>query len=335
MALANANTISRFGEKQGGDTDPKELFLKKFAGEVLTTFETESVMKDYAQTRTIANGKSAQFPVTGIALAKYHTAGESVIETNGYLNSFAHTEKVIDIEGLLTSSAMIYNLDEAMNHYDVRSIYSTEIGRALAKEFDKAVAQTIILSARSASNFTSGGAETAFNANANSVSITGTTASVTGSALVEGVLAGLLKLDERDVPSEGRVIACRPAVYWKLVEALTKGDFKVPYTGETGVFESGKVAIVGGAKVVKSNNIPSTDLSSDTGTRSNRQADYRLTQALVFHPSATGCVKLLDVAVESEYQIERQGTLMVGKYAVGHGILRPECAYEVKATSVA
>jgi hypothetical protein len=333
MSLANANTMSRFGEKQGGDTDPKELFLKKFAGEVLTTFETESVMKDYAQTRTIANGKSAQFPVTGIALAKYHTAGESVIETNGYLNSFAHTEKVIDIEGLLTSSAMIYNLDEAMNHYDVRSIYSTEIGRALAKEFDKAVAQTIILAARSASNFTSGGAETAFNANANSVSVTGTTP--TGSVLVEGVLAGLLKLDERDVPSEGRVIACRPAVYWKLVEALTKGDFKVPYTGETGVFESGKVAIIGGAKVVKSNNIPSTDLSSDSNTRSNRQANYSLTQALVFHPSATGCVKLLDVAVESEYQIERQGTLMVGKYAVGHGILRPECAYEIKATAAA
>jgi len=331
MALANANVMSRFGEKQGAPSDDKELFLKKFAGEVLTTFETESVMKDYAQTRTIANGKSAQFPVTGIALAKYHTAGESVIETNGYLNSFAHTEKVIDIEGLLTSSAMIYNLDEAMNHYDVRSIYSSEIGRALAKEFDKAVAQTIILAARSASNFTSGGAETAFNANANSVTVAGTTP--TGSVLVEGVLAGLLKLDERDVPSEGRVIACRPAVYWRLVEALTKGDFKVPYTGETGVFESGKVAIIGGAKVVKSNNIPSTNLSSDANTRSNRQADYSLTQALVFHPSATGCVKLLDVAVESEYQIERQGTLMVGKYAVGHGILRPESAYEIKATA--
>ena len=329
MALANANTISRFGEKQGGDTDPKELFLKKFAGEVLTTFETESVMKDYATTRTIANGKSAQFPVTGIALAKYHTAGESVIETNGYLNSFAHTEKVIDIEGLLTSSAMIYNLDEAMNHYDVRSIYSTEIGRALAKEFDKAVAQTIILSARASSNFTAGGAEIAFAGDANSV-VTAD-AGTDGSVLVQAVLGALLKLDERDVPSDGRVIAVRPAQYWKLVEALTNGDFKVPYTGETGVFEQGKVAIVGGAKVVKSNNIPSTNLTSDTATHANRRANYSNTQALVFHPSATGCVKLLDVAVESEYQIERQGTLMVGKYAVGHGILRPECAYEIRA----
>ena len=329
MALANANTISRPGENQGGASDATELFLKKFAGEVLTTFETEAVFKDLTATRTIANGKSAQFPVTGVALSKYHTAGESVIETNGYLNSFAHTEKVITIEGLLTSSAMIYNLDEAMNHYDVRSIYSTEIGRALAKAYDQAVAQTIVLAARSASNFASGGAENNWNANANSV-VTANTGT-DGSVLLSAVLAGLRTLDERDVPSEGRVIAVRPGNYWRIVEALTKSGFTIPYTGETGVFEQGKVAMVGGAKVVKSNNLPSTDLSADTSIPSARRANYSTSQAVVFHPNATGVVKLLDVAVESEYQIERQATLVVGKYAVGHGILRPECAYEIKS----
>lgn len=329
MALANANTISRPGENQGGASDATELFLKKFAGEVLTTFETEAVFKDLTATRTIANGKSAQFPVTGIALSKYHTAGESVIETNGYLNSFAHTEKVITIEGLLTSSAMIYNLDEAMNHYDVRSIYSTEIGRALAKAYDQAVAQTIVLAARSASNFASGGAENNWNANANSV-VTANTGT-DGSVLLSAVLAGLRVLDERDVPSEGRIIAVRPGNYWRIVEALTKSGFTIPYTGETGVFEQGKVAMIGGAKVVKSNNLPSTDLSADTSIPSARRANYSTSQAVVFHPNATGVVKLLDVAVESEYQIERQATLVVGKYAVGHGILRPECAYEVKS----
>ena len=28
-----------------------------------------------------------------------------------------------------------------------------------------------------------------------------------------------------------------------------------------------------------------------------------------------------------------QGTLMAAKYAMGHGILRPECAVEIKATA--
>ena len=47
------------------------------------------------------------------------------------------------------------------------------------------------------------------------------------------------------------------------------------------------------------------------------------------HGSAVGTVKLLDLATESEYQIERQATLFAAKYAMGHGVLRPECAVEV------
>jgi hypothetical protein len=325
--MALSNVISRPGEKQGGSTNATELFLQKFAGEVLTTFETEALFKDLTNTRTIQNGKSAQFPAVGVALSKYHTPGDSLIETGTYLNNMAHTEKVITIEGLLTASAILSNLDEAMNHYDVRSVYSSEIGRALAKSFDKAVAQTTILAARSVSNFATGGAENYFAANTNKLAVNNT--ATDGVVLAQQVLIALRKLDEQDVPSDNRYVAVRPAQYWLLVEALTKGDFKAPYTGVTGVFENGKIAMVGGATIVKSNNIPSTDLSSDANTHSSRQSDYSKTQAIVFHPNATGVVKLLDIGVESEYQIERQATLMVAKYAVGHGILRPECAVEI------
>jgi hypothetical protein len=43
-----------------------------------------------------------------------------------------------------------------------------------------------------------------------------------------------------------------------------------------------------------------------------------------------GTVKLLDLAMEQEYQISRQGTLMVAKYAMGHGVLAPQAAVEIK-----
>jgi hypothetical protein len=35
--------------------------------------------------------------------------------------------------------------------------------------------------------------------------------------------------------------------------------------------------------------------------------------------------------MESEYTVRRQSTLLVGKYACGHGVLRPEAAIEIKA----
>jgi hypothetical protein len=41
-------------------------------------------------------------------------------------------------------------------------------------------------------------------------------------------------------------------------------------------------------------------------------------------------VKLLDLAMEMGYDIRRQGTLIIAKYAQGHGILRPEGAIEFK-----
>ena len=36
----------------------------------------------------------------------------------------------------------------------------------------------------------------------------------------------------------------------------------------------------------------------------------------------------MDLAMESEYIMERLGTLLLAKYAMGHGVLREECCYE-------
>jgi hypothetical protein len=34
--------------------------------------------------------------------------------------------------------------------------------------------------------------------------------------------------------------------------------------------------------------------------------------------------------MESEYDMRRQGTLMLAKYAMGHGLLNPQAAIEIK-----
>jgi hypothetical protein len=50
---------------------------------------------------------------------------------------------------------------------------------------------------------------------------------------------------------------------------------------------------------------------------------------------ALGTVKLMDLAVErtsGDFEVMYQGTLMAAKYAMGHGILRPECSVEIKSS---
>lgn len=156
--MANGNTNpSRLGQINATG-DALALFLKKFAGEVLTTFTTDNVFSGLHMMRTIDNGKSAQFPLTGIATAKYHVPGENIADSgNSYLSNIKHDEKVINVDSLLLSSVFVPSIDEMMNHYDVRSIYSTELGRALAKKFDQNVARVIALAGAATSNVANGG----------------------------------------------------------------------------------------------------------------------------------------------------------------------------------
>ena len=58
-------------------------------------------------------------------------------------------------------------------------------------------------------------------------------------------------------------------------------------------------------------------------------------RALVMHKDAVATVKLMDLSVESEYQIQRQGTLIVSKYAMGHDVLRPAMAVALMAPNAA
>lgn len=314
--MAAETTVSRLGLKQGG-SDNLELFLKKFAGEVLTTFETENVFKPLHLVRTIQNGKSAQFPVTGIATAKYHSAGDNMLlAANSYINSIAHTEKVITIDGLLTSSTFVARIDEAMNHYDVRSIYTTELGRALAKKFDGTIARVIALASRASANLTGGKAGTFVNV----ASLT-----PTGATLASAIYTAAQRLDENDVPSEERYCVLSPANYYSLVQALAA----VGNANAVGSYVEGSVVRVAGVQILKSNTLPSTNVTASEGNNGGYTGNFTNTVGVVFHKNAVGTVKLLDLAVENEYKIELQGNFMVAKYAMGHGILRPECAVEL------
>lgn len=309
-------TVSRLGQADGAG-DAKALFLKKFAGEVMTAFEETNVFKDLHFMRTIESGKSASFPATWKADAGYHTPGNQILGAQ----TVKHNERIIHIDDLLISDVFVANIDEAMNHYDVRSIYSTEIGRALAKKFDQKVAQVGVLAARAAATVSGG-----FGGSA----LTNASAATDGS-----VLAGLAfdcsqTFDEKDVPEMDRAFVVRPAQYYLMAQTtnVINRDW-----GGSGVYADGTVLRVAGMQIVKSNNVPNAVVAAVTGENNTYDGDFSTTVAIALQKSAIGTVKLMDLAVQQtgeEFAVMYQGTLLVGKYAMGHGILRPECAIEVK-----
>ena len=312
--MANA-TVSRLGQVNASG-DANALFLKVFSGEVLATFQRENQMLGMTSVRQIASGKSAQFPVIGTTSSGYHTPGNEITGS-----SIKHAEKTINIDDLLISSAFLSNLDEAKNHYDVRSIYTAEMGRALANTVDQNLLQLAVLGARGSATITGG--------NGGKV-VTDADADTNADSLIASIFECAQALDEKDVPSTDRFCIVKPAVYYKLVQndKILNRDFG----GQNGVFSDGTVIKVAGINIVKANTAVNAfaNVSQVTGTNNTYHGNFSTTVATVFHKSAIGTVKLMDLGMESEYDIRRQGNLMVAKMALGHGILRPESACEIK-----
>lgn len=364
---------SRLGQAYSGSfgADTDALFLKVFSGEIITTFEKYNVMMPLHRVRTIASGKSATFPVTGVASAKYHVPGESVLsEATGtslfaasasagspttsfdsgnspsskYGTRFRMNEKVIFIDDVLVSSTFVADIDEMKNHYDVRSIYSTEIGRALAYTADKNLIRTVIAGARKTTD-RFGGTSASDGYLGAQVQVG---SSVTGSSLINGLFTAAQKMDEANVPSEDRFCLLKPSMYYLLVnsnkDAINR-DYNDPGNGSVA---SGEVISVAGIRIFKTNHLPTANESSSadalhgasgikndvTGVANDGYSglNYGDTEGIVFHREAVGTVKLMDLSLESDYIMERLGTLMLAKYAMGHNVLREECCYELIST---
>lgn len=312
---------SRLGQVDGaGDT--RALFLKVFAGEVLSAFHRESAFRPRHTVRQIASGKSAQFPVTGRASAYYHTPGEEIL--GGVIRA---NEKLISIEDLLIAPTFIPNIDDAMNHYDVRSIYSGEIGDILARAYDQAVARTSILNARAAANL----AELSGGTTANDAAF-----STDGTVLWKGIFNAGVTLDGKDIPVGDRSAFVRPVQYALIVQSEKPINFDINQgANPNGSIAVGNVGRINSIEIVKTNNLLSSDDRTNAAIQALRRADYSTTQALIQHRTAVGTVQLQDVTMESEYDMRRQGTLMVGKFLVGHGGLRPEAGVELRTADPA
>ena len=313
--MSNA-TPSRLGQANlTGATDA--LFLKVFSGEVMSTFNAKTIMKEKTRIRNIKSGKSASFAAIGKTVAEYHTPGAEILG-----NSINHNETVITIDDLLISHSFISNIDEAKNHYEVRSEYSKQMGQALAQTYDRNLLSMTVKAARA------GTAGIADQGDAESIQIGATP---TTSTLISNIYLAAQKLDEKNAPAEDRCVIVSPAVYYALVQddKMINRDF-----GTNGSYSEANVMRVAGMDIVMSNNLAVDHTAVSGGTldfNSKYNVDASDCKAVIMHKDALGTVQLMDMATEAEYDIRRQGTLAVSKLAVGHGILRPELIIELQA----
>jgi len=388
----------------GSTGQGRALFLKLYAGEVLTAFQSKNIMMPLHRVRTISKGKSAQFPMTGkYRDAGYHTPGKEIVPT-----AAKQGERIVSIDDLLVNAQFIPNIDEAMSHYDIRSIYTQEAGFGLGKVADQNILRLAIKGALCESatmaGLTAGApmiqeyssfADEDFTQNVVIGATAGATSDIAKSrepqSIAQAIMDAKRILQNADVPGEPFVVLNNDTYFdmFKVSGSNPLNDLVIfnRDIGGTGSPMTGAVPQILGMPVYVTNHLGSFSVGTttwnsalwtiagnvgqhktgttawgsdqpllgesfrttqyDTGstdhnawttevTNNNATAGTRITArisavaqrviGLVMTMDAVATCKLMDLSVESEYQINRQGTLMVSKYAMGHNVLRPACA---------
>ena len=355
----NPTQLTRPGSKNGG-ADSRELYLKLFSGEMFKGFQNNTIARDLVMKRTLKNGKSLQFIYTGRTTAEYHTPGQSILGND--LSAPPVAEKTITIDDLLISSAFLYELDETLAHYDLRSEISRKIGYALAEKYDRLVFRAIAKGARQASPV----AMTDF------VEPGGTQVQVGADdahafdpvKLVSAFYDAAAALDEKGVSTDGRVGVLNPRQYYELIQQV--GDNGLVNRDEQGTSrqKGNGIVEIAGIKIYKSMNIPFfgnygtkygltggpaspgntgsfvgsdtalEDGGSVTGMNNNygEQNAFDKSCGLIFQKEAAGVVEAIGPQVQvtsGDISVVYQGDVILGRMACGADFLNPAAAVEL------
>lgn len=299
--------------------DRKALNLKVYSGEVLFAFDKKNIGLDLVKVRTIKNGKSSQFVVTGsisdTAVAT-HTPGDDVSTT-----VMPSNERVILIEDLQYVSSFVDNYEEKMAHFEIRGELAKRAGESLATKIDKQVFTTVLLASQSVGI---AGHPDGFEIN-NDVISTGATAEIKGDAIIDTIFAAKAHLEANDITGDP-IFITDPINYYNVVQSAkaVNRDFN---GGDNGSIAKGNVIEVAGIKIAMSNHF-GKDSTVDVGGTNKKL------QGLLFTSECIGVVKLMDVSSEANYIPEKLGTLMTSTYALGMGVLEPAAAVAITGGTV-
>ena len=318
--------VSNTAGSQAYDTK-YATYLKLFSGELFKAYESATIARDTVQRRTLKNGKSLQFIFTGRMQAAYHTPGEPILGSGDP----PVAEKTIQCDDLLISSAFVYDLDETLAHYSLRSEISSKIGHALAEAYDKKVFRTIAKAAREAHPITAapgpepGGTQIEL----------GVTKEYNAQALVDAFFEAAAVLDEKNLPKTGRTAILNPRQYYALVSQVSSNILNRDYGNNQGNLTSGEGLVeIAGINIRRSNNLPflAGTVNGQSGENNDYSGDFSTHCGLIYQRDVAGIVEAVGPQVQvtsGDVSVLYQGDVMVGRLAMGAGTLNPAGAIEL------
>ena len=257
MAQQNSNEpladLTRPGQANGSG-DARALYLKLFSGEMFKGFQRNTIARDLIMKRTLKNGKSLQFIYTGRTKAEFHTPGNSILGNDEKAPPVA--EKTITCDQLLISSAFLYELDEVLSHYDLRSEVSRKIGYALAEKYDRLIFRAIARGARKASPVSMSNYEEPGGTQIRVGTADDADDALDDAKLVTAFYDAAAAMDEKGVSQDGRVAVINPRQYYALIQGASSNGLINRDVQGTSLQSGEGVVEIAGIKIYKSMNVP-------------------------------------------------------------------------------
>ena len=318
-----ANPMSINGQA-ASDADKLALALKVFSGETLTAFQRTSVTTGRVMERTIASGKSAQFPVFGRTKAHYLKSGQNLDDLR---ENIKQNERVIKLDGLLTADTLIFDLDEFIAHYDFRSPYAAELGNALAISHDASVLAELAKEALNTTENVVGNGKGGVLTTKLDAGVVGINKQ-TGLAIYQTLLQAKAEMSKNYVPATERYAYIDPEYHSALASAV---DFLNRDYGASGTILDGNVIRLAGFDILECPHIVRGG-DDNTNVIQGEGHVFPATYAdkhpiIICHKTAAGVLRLKNLSMETGRRIEYQADQMIAKMAVGMGGLRPEAAF--------
>ncbi len=365
MAHQNSNEpladITQLGQANGAG-DKRGLYLKLFSGEMFKGFQHNAIARDLIMKRTLKNGSSLQFIYTGRTTAEFHTPGNSILGNSDGAPPVA--EKTITVDELLISSAFLYELDETLAHYDLRSEISRKIGYALAEKYDRLAFRAVTRGARQASPITKSNYEEPGGTQIRVGSTTNDSDAFSATNLVNAFYDAAAALDEKGVSTDGRVGVLNARQYYELIQQVgenglvnrdaqgtsrQKGNgiveiagikiyksMNIPFLGKYGIAYGGTTGVTAPTNVGDFVSVTPEDASGDeAGIKNDYGTNTELgakSCGLIFQKEAAGMVETIGPSVQvtkGDVSVIYQGDVILGRLACGADYVNPAAAVEL------
>ena len=313
---AYTDSASRGGSRNFG-ADDRALFLTAFGGLVFEARNEALDYNDMCWTKRITQGKSDLFSIIGKKRDAFeHEAGDMILG-----GRIEHADQEITVDKMLADAVFIPEIDELLNHIEVRGPYARQIGQSLGLVQTRRIAIMHILASRDTSDRVDQPLPSyAYDANMRT----------SASAIETAFFAARQYKEENDMSGTEWKGSLPWAQYLLCARNLgmQSTDVSLEKAGSGNRVEAtlGRIA---GFPTRGTNNIPKTNIT--TGP-TKYQGDFSTTVGHIGSKMAVGKLERKGLTMAMKEQVERLGFIIIGSELNGYGKLQVEESFELATT---